>query len=86
MWSDQPKRPAVAIIRQNDLSSASSRASVAVTILAVFDQKVGELGPVTRKLQPRMLTYFQSTVCILRMLIALEFEPRDFATRGALFP
>ena len=29
--SDQPKRPAIAIVRQNGLSSASSRASVAVT-------------------------------------------------------
>jgi len=29
--SDQPKPPAVAIVRQNGLSSASSRASVAVT-------------------------------------------------------
>jgi len=29
--SDQPKRRAVAIVRQNGLSSASSRASVAVT-------------------------------------------------------
>jgi len=31
MRSDQPKPPAVAIVRQNGLSSASSRASVAVT-------------------------------------------------------
>ena len=29
--SDQPKPPAVAIVRQNGLSSASCRASVAVT-------------------------------------------------------
>jgi len=29
--SDRPKPPAVAIVRQNGLSSASSRASVAVT-------------------------------------------------------
>ena len=29
--SDQPKSPAVAIVRQNGLSSASCRASVAVT-------------------------------------------------------
>ena len=30
-WSDQPEPPAIAIVRQNSLSSASSRASVADT-------------------------------------------------------